>query len=93
MEDPAYFQFSAPFLNCDLCETHQELLYTCEDCRYKTYCSKSCFDNDAGAHQYECYGYKIGIIPMLEASMVYRLFLQAAEYVFPAILDFSMDGG
>ncbi|XP_020815606.1 uncharacterized protein LOC110189742 [Drosophila serrata] len=93
VEDPALFQFSAPFLNCSLCETHQELLYTCEDCRYKTYCSKACFDSDAIVHKFECLGYRIGLLPMLEATMLFRLFLQAAEYIFPAIFDFTMDGG
>ncbi|KAH8247310.1 hypothetical protein KR038_002071 [Drosophila bunnanda] len=93
VEDPALFQFSAPFLNCSLCETHQELLYTCEECRYKTYCSKACFESDAKVHRLECYGYRIGLLPMLEATMLFRLFLQAAEYIFPAIVDFTMDGG
>ncbi|KAH8247107.1 hypothetical protein KR032_009510 [Drosophila birchii] len=93
VEDPVFFQFSAPFLNCSLCETHQELLYTCEGCRYKTYCSKACFNSDAGVHQLECHGYRIGLLPMLEATMLFRLFLQAADYIFPAILDFTMDGG
>ncbi|KAH8347478.1 hypothetical protein KR059_011421 [Drosophila kikkawai] len=93
VEDPLFFQFSAPFLNCSLCETHQELLYTCDHCRYKTYCSKECSDSDAEKHKLECQGYRIGLIPMLEATILFRLFLKSAEYVFPAIMDFTMDGG
>nr|XP_017005087.2 uncharacterized protein LOC108062783 isoform X2 [Drosophila takahashii] len=93
VENPELFQFSAPFLNCDLCGLHQEQLFTCDTCRYKTYCSKLCMESDAEVHQFECYGYKIGLIPMLEASMLFRLFLQSGEYILPALVDFAMEGG
>ncbi|EDW96954.2 uncharacterized protein LOC6536670 isoform X2 [Drosophila yakuba] len=93
VENPVHFQFSAPFLNCDLCGVHQEQLYTCDDCRYRTYCSRLCMESDAEIHQYECYGYRIGLIPMLEASMLFRLFYEALEYILPAIVDYAMDGG
>ncbi|XP_017056142.1 uncharacterized protein LOC108098008 [Drosophila ficusphila] len=93
VENPVYFQFSAPFLNCDKCGIHQELLYTCDICRYKTYCSMSCIKSDAEVHQNECYGYKIGLIPMLESTMLFRLFLESGEYILPALVDFAMDGG
>ncbi|EDV48767.2 uncharacterized protein LOC6552411 isoform X2 [Drosophila erecta] len=93
VENPVHFQFSAPFLNCDLCGVHQEQLYTCDNCRFRTYCSKSCMESDAEVHQYECYGYKIGLIPMLEANMLFRLFCEAAEYILPALVDYALDGG
>lgn len=93
VENPVYFQFSAPFLNCELCGVHQQQLYTCDNCRYRSYCSKSCMKSDAEVHQYECYGYKIGLIPMLEANMLFRLFCEAGEYILPAIVDYAMDGG
>ncbi|XP_002041144.2 uncharacterized protein LOC6616807 isoform X1 [Drosophila sechellia] len=93
VENPVYFQFSAPFLNCELCGVHQQQLYSCDNCRYRSYCSMSCMKSDAEVHQYECTGYKIGLIPMLEANMLFRLFCEAGEYILPAIVDFAMDGG
>ncbi|KAH8314270.1 hypothetical protein KR074_008906 [Drosophila pseudoananassae] len=93
VEEPAYYQFSAPFSNCDLCGAPQELVYTCAGCRYKTYCSESCMKDDAEIHQYECYGFEIAIIPLLESTTLFRLFLQAADYILPALVDFALDGG
>ncbi|XP_070138386.1 uncharacterized protein [Drosophila bipectinata] len=93
VEEPAYYQLGAPFSNCDLCGSPQELVYTCAGCRYKTYCSESCMKDDAEIHQYECYGFKIAIIPLLESTTLYRLFLQAADYILPALVDFALDGG
>jgi len=93
VENPVLFQFSAPFLNCDLCGLHRKQLYTCDNCRFKTYCSKLCMESDAEVHQFECYGYKIGLIPMLEASILFRLFLRSGEYILPALVDFAMEGG
>ncbi|XP_052835050.1 uncharacterized protein LOC128251855 [Drosophila gunungcola] len=93
VENPIYFQFSAPFINCDMCGLHRELLYTCDKCRYKTYCSKLCMESDSEVHQLECYGYRIGLIPMLEASILFRLFLQSGKYILPALVDFAMEGG
>ncbi|XP_016991802.2 uncharacterized protein LOC108053609 [Drosophila rhopaloa] len=93
VENPIYFQFSSPFINCEMCGLHQELLYTCDKCRFKTYCSKLCMESDSEVHQYECYGYRIGVIPMLEASILFRLFLESGEYILPALVDFAMEGG
>ncbi|XP_017085118.2 LOW QUALITY PROTEIN: uncharacterized protein LOC108117277 [Drosophila eugracilis] len=93
VENPVCFQFSAPFLNCDVCGLHQELLYSCENCRYRTYCSKLCMESDADIHIFECYGYRIGVIPMLEASMLFRLFVEAGDYILPALVDYAMEGG
>ncbi|KAH8383460.1 hypothetical protein KR009_008851 [Drosophila setifemur] len=92
-EVPEHFQFSTPFVNCDLCEKYQELIYTCPECRYKSYCSKLCMDDDWSTHETECYGFKIGVIPMLEASILFRLFVESAEYILPAVVDFSHEGG
>jgi len=50
-------------------------------------------ESDAEVHQFECYGYKIGLIPMLEASILFRLFLRSGEYILPALVDFAMEGG
>ncbi|XP_022217946.2 uncharacterized protein LOC111071109 isoform X2 [Drosophila obscura] len=92
VENPVYIQFSAPFLNCEMCGVHQELLYTCSRCRYKTYCTQACMESDCEVHQTECYGYKIGLIPMLEITQLFRCFLQAAKYLNQAILELSLDG-
>lgn len=92
-ENPTYYQFGAPFNNCDLCRVSQELIYTCAGCRYKTYCSKSCMTDDVELHQYECSGFKIGIIPMMESTTLFRLFIKSAEYIKPALIDFALDGG
>ncbi|KAH8331121.1 hypothetical protein KR067_011821 [Drosophila pandora] len=92
-ENPTYFQFGAPFNNCDLCGVPQELIYTCAGCRYKTYCSESCMKDDEEIHHYECSGYKVGIIPMMESTTLFRLFLKSAEYIEPALEDFVLDGG
>ncbi|XP_017144239.1 uncharacterized protein LOC108156966 isoform X3 [Drosophila miranda] len=87
VDTPVYFQFSAPFLNCEMCGVHQELVFhTCSRCRYKTYCTQTCMELDWEIHQTECYGYKIGLIPMLETTQLFRCFLQAAKYLNQAIL-------
>ncbi|KRF99906.1 uncharacterized protein Dwil_GK13844 [Drosophila willistoni] len=92
-ERPKYFQFSAPFLNCELCGVLQEQLYTCPNCRYRTYCSKVCLELDYEDHKDECYGYKVGIIQMLEANLLFRLFVQTAKYLADVLFFFLLDGG
>ncbi|XP_068152803.1 LOW QUALITY PROTEIN: uncharacterized protein [Drosophila tropicalis] len=92
-ERPKYFQFSAPFINCELCGVLQEQLYTCPNCRYKTYCSKVCLELDCEDHNDECYGYKVGIIQILEANLLFRLFVQTAKYMEDILFFFLLDGG
>ncbi|XP_034488016.1 uncharacterized protein LOC117792130 [Drosophila innubila] len=92
-ENPHYFQFSAPFMNCAVCAVYRDHLYTCSNCRYVSYCSLACMRSDWNEHKFECYGYKIGLIQMLEATILFRCFLQAAQYLLPAIVNFTQKNG
>ncbi|KAH8306330.1 hypothetical protein KR018_007821 [Drosophila ironensis] len=93
LEDPVYFQFIAPFINCDMCGVRNVTYIPCRGCHYKAYCTFSCMLEDKEAHKLECPGFRNGLIPMLEASTLFRLFVQASVYISPAILDFTYDGG
>ncbi|XP_060648058.1 uncharacterized protein LOC132785798 [Drosophila nasuta] len=93
VEQPHFFQFLASFTNCEVCGVYQEHLYTCRDCRYRSYCSMTCMKSDGAAHIYECYGYKIGLIPMLETTILFRCFVQAAQFLSPAFNKFRRKNG
>lgn len=87
------FQFSAPFINCEMCGAYENNLYTCSDCRNKCYCSNACLKYDWEDHQHECYGFRIGIIQMLEAKILFRFFVQAAKCLSPALAAYTLQYG
>lgn len=93
VESGQNFQFSAPFMNCEMCGAYEENLYTCSECRSKCYCSNACLKYDWEEHQHECYGYRIGIIPMFEAKMLFRFFVQAAKCLSPALAAYTLQNG
>lgn len=87
------FQFSAPFMNCEKCGAYENNLYTCSECRSKCYCSNACLKYDWEEHQHECFGYRIGIIQMLEAKILFRFFVQAAKCLSPALAAYTLQTG
>lgn len=80
-------------MNCEMCGAYEENLYTCSECRSKCYCSNACLKYDWEEHQHECYGYRIGIIPMFEAKMLFRFFVQAAKCLSPALAAYTLQNG
>ncbi|XP_030564083.1 uncharacterized protein LOC115764919 [Drosophila novamexicana] len=85
--------YNTPFMNCEVCGVYRDHLYTCTECRYKTYCSLKCIQSDWEEHQTECYGYKIGIIQMLEATLLFKIFIQATKYLSAALTGLAQKHG
>ncbi|XP_064554423.1 uncharacterized protein LOC135439618 isoform X2 [Drosophila montana] len=92
-KDSHSFQFGIPFMNCEVCGIYRDHLYTCIECRYKTYCSLKCTQSDWEEHQTECYGYKIGIIQMLEATLLFKIFIQATKYLSAVLTSLTQEHG
>ncbi|XP_032288785.1 uncharacterized protein [Drosophila virilis] len=85
--------YNTPFMNCEVCGDYRDSLYTCIECRYKTYCSLKCIQSDWEEHQTECYGYKIGIIQMLDATLLFKIFIQATKYLSAALTSLAQKHG
>ncbi|XP_065371107.1 uncharacterized protein LOC135963257 [Calliphora vicina] len=87
VEDPILQSLNIPYLECEVCyKQSQNQIYSCLECRYKTYCSLHCLERDRAAHRDECVGYKQLTILALDASSNFRLFVrisnQLHEHIF-----------
>ncbi|XP_053970058.1 uncharacterized protein LOC128871912 isoform X1 [Anastrepha ludens] len=81
IEKPISVNVNAPLVQCELCLHRSDKVYTCLDCRYKTYCSLHCIKKDRDIHQYECSAYKNLILFILDAKDLYRLFIKVSSHL------------
>ncbi|KAM7359731.1 uncharacterized protein ACRADG_001113 isoform 2-T2 [Cochliomyia hominivorax] len=77
VEDSTIHSLNIPFLECEVCyKQSQHQIYTCLECRYKSYCSLLCMEKDKKAHVDECLGFKQLTILVLDASNIVRVFVR-----------------
>lgn len=50
--------------------------FRCNECHMASYCSLECKKSDDVYHKYECCGYKMMLLPLLDAKLVLRLLLR-----------------
>lgn len=87
-EDPVMQSLNIPFVQCEVCyRQSRQQVYTCLDCRYKTYCSLSCLEKDKVKHKDECIGYKDLTLLVLDASSIYRTFVQISAILHDHIFN------
>uniref|UniRef100_A0A1I8PS07 MYND-type domain-containing protein n=1 Tax=Stomoxys calcitrans TaxID=35570 RepID=A0A1I8PS07_STOCA len=80
VEDPMVKSINAPLFRCEkcFCQTKQQI-YTCLECRYKTYCSLHCLQSDSEEHKLECIGYKQLLLLILDAGVLFRNFVKISH--------------
>lgn len=72
--------FNIPLLDCEVCYKYsQNQIYTCLECRYKSYCSLNCLEKDKAVHKDECVGYKQLTILVLDAGSIFRTFVRISK--------------
>lgn len=80
LENPRYQSIKAPFVRCEICyRLCKQQIYTCLDCHYKTYCSLPCMEKNRVEHENECLGYKQLTLLILDASLLFRIFVQISK--------------
>ncbi|XP_012158554.1 uncharacterized protein LOC101463250 isoform X2 [Ceratitis capitata] len=81
LEKPLSINMNVSLVQCEFCLYHSNNIYTCLECRYKTYCSLKCIENDKDMHQYECPAYKNLLLHILDARDLYRLFVKLSIHL------------
>ncbi|XP_049305866.1 uncharacterized protein LOC105228216 isoform X3 [Bactrocera dorsalis] len=81
LEKPLSTGLNVPLIQCELCLHRSDQVYTCFNCRYKTYCSFDCIEKDQKIHQYECSAYRSLLIYILDAQNLYRLFIKVSMHL------------
>ncbi|XP_037822599.1 uncharacterized protein LOC119611174 [Lucilia sericata] len=91
VEDPIMQSLNIPILDCEVCyKQSQNQIYSCLECRYKTYCSLLCLERDKAAHRDECIGYKQLTILVLDASSNFRIFVRISNLLYEHIFNPQM---
>ncbi|XP_073816749.1 uncharacterized protein isoform X2 [Musca autumnalis] len=80
IENPLCQSVKAPLIRCEICyRLCKQQIYKCLDCHYKTYCSLNCMEKNRAEHAIECLGYKQLTLLILDASLIYRIFVQVSK--------------
>ena len=79
-EHPSVGGINTPLVQCEVCFHQSEQLYTCLDCRYKTYCTLRCMLRDQPNHQqFECVGYKYLTLLVLDSCSLFSVFVRISS--------------
>ena len=80
LEHPCVRSINTPLVQCEVCFHQSEQLFTCLDCRCKTYCTLRCMLRDQPNHQqFECVGYKYLTLLVLDSCSLFSVFVRISS--------------